>query len=163
MGRLNTLFSHFIFICHDFCETLGIHGKMGISALNFFFFFLLFWHARQKIGLSFQHCFQKSGFYGWEFSLKMITFGSRSQKGDRREGSIRGTEIFFFSSICRKPSCKTNIMWRMKKTVKVYNRTPSNLYMCHSNEFHKIGNMEEERSGHPGPGHRAQRRPSSSG
>lgn len=94
------------------------------------FFFLLFWHTRQEIGLSFQHCFQKLDFYGWEFSLKMITFGSTSRKGDRREGSIRGTEIFF-SSICRKPACKTNIMGRMKKIqiFETHNKTPPN-FLC---------------------------------
>lgn len=34
----DTLFSHFISICSDFLEILGIHGKLGISVLNFFFY-----------------------------------------------------------------------------------------------------------------------------
>lgn len=107
----DTLFLYFIFVCYDFQETLGIHRKLGISALNIFF--LLFWHTRQEIGLSFQHCFQKSDFYGWEFSLKMITFGSRSRRVTGEKEVLEA--LRFFSSTCRKPVCKTNIMEKMGK------------------------------------------------
>lgn len=71
-------------------------GNWANLLLTFFWFVFVLALPHKEIGLSFQYCFQKLDFYGWEFSLKMITFGSRSQKGDRKEGSIVGTKIFFF-------------------------------------------------------------------
>lgn len=63
----------------------------------------------------------------------MITFGSRSQKGDRGGGGIRGSEIFlpFAESL---PVKQTS--WEERQKCKTY-KTPSNFSMCYSEKFFK--------------------------
>lgn len=113
-------------------------GNWANLLLTFFWFVFVLALPHKEIGLSFQYCFQKLDFYGWEFSLKMITFGSRSQKGDRKEGSIVGTKIFFFLPLAERVPIQQTSWENEKKNFKV-KQLPSNVYLCHSKQFHKYG------------------------
>lgn len=105
-------------------------GRRAYPLLTFFF--LLFWHTCEEIGLSFQNCFQKSDFFfgGWKFSLKMITFGSGSQKGDRGTHWV----VFFFFHVW-KAFLYNELRVESELSPKVYSKTPSDLSMCHSKQL----------------------------